>query len=445
MISAIHQGSCVMRASPRRRAGGRATCSSAARTVPFGSLRETRARRRDRRPVRAAPRPRRRARSRARVRRRAASSSTGSGRWNWSSGTRSTAGPEKSGRYVTSRRPRDAVAARCALRRLRPARRSALRATAAARCSPIAANGEPVVDERRQLLEHDRRVRRDVDAEALAELRDPRELVRRRRHDGAAQPLEPALEVDVRPLALEVARPREQQVGERRAPGARTSRTTSTCSRLLGERAHVGVRERLVAGDDEQRDRVGLLGLFLVGRRGPRLADAARVRRAREVEGGPDAEPLGVRRERRVSPSAPDQIRIARSAPRTFSSSSSYRISAPFRRAARSQRSTIGARSATGSSPRTTITSASRIDESGRRKPSSARAFSTSGMTAACAPSPRRRSFASAYACSTVSEPESAVTMCVPACAQQPLRLVERVVPRHRLEAPARRAAAAAR
>src|SRR5207247_1154400 len=33
------------------------------------------------------------------------SSISGPGRWNWSSGTRSTAGPEKSGRYVTSRRP----------------------------------------------------------------------------------------------------------------------------------------------------------------------------------------------------------------------------------------------------------------------------------------------------------------------------------------------------
>src|SRR2546428_14124400 len=51
----------------------------------------------------------------------------------------------------------------------------------------------------------------------------------------------------------------------------------------LGERSDVGVGGGLVAGDDEQADRVGL-GPLRVGGRGPGVGDATAVRRARQVE-----------------------------------------------------------------------------------------------------------------------------------------------------------------
>ncbi len=81
--------------------------------------------------------------------------------------------------------------------------------------------------------------------------------------------------------------------------------------------------------------------------------------------------------------------------------------SAPARRAARSQRSTTGARSSTGSSPITTTRSAPRIEERGARSGSSA-VLACSGSTTASESSPSRTSRDSASACSTVSEPESA-------------------------------------
>ena len=61
-----------------------------------------------------------------------------------------------------------------------------------------------------------------------------------------------------------------------------------------------------------------------------------------------------------------------RSAPPTAGSSADCTIVAPLRRAARTHRSTIGALSASGTSPSTTTTCASAIAESGRRYASSA-------------------------------------------------------------------------
>src|SRR5207237_5149979 len=62
--------------------------------------------------------------------------------------------------------------------------------------------GDPAEDLLRKLREHDRRVRRDLDAEAAGELRDPGELVGRGRDRRAAQALDAALEVHVAAVAL---------------------------------------------------------------------------------------------------------------------------------------------------------------------------------------------------------------------------------------------------
>jgi hypothetical protein len=69
--------------------------------------------------------------------------------------------------------------------------------------------------------------------------------------------------------------------------------------------------------------------------------------------------------------------------------------SAPFRRASLIQRSTIGARSATASSPMTTTICARPIADSGARKASRAVEVA-SGSTAALAPRPCRINFPSA-------------------------------------------------
>jgi hypothetical protein len=81
------------------------------------------------------------------------------------------------------------------------------------------------------------------------------------------------------------------------------------------------MRERLVAGDDEQAIGIGRLRLLLVGRSGPGLADAACVRR-RGRKNAPHTPSRFACCEARLAV-RPDQIRIARSASRTFSSSSS--------------------------------------------------------------------------------------------------------------------------
>src|SRR6266511_143286 len=67
-------------------------------------------------------------------------------------------------------------------------------------------------DALRDLREYPGRVGRERDVEALRELGEPRELVGARRHDGAPQALEATLEIHHRPVALEVARRRKDEI-----------------------------------------------------------------------------------------------------------------------------------------------------------------------------------------------------------------------------------------
>ena len=164
------------------------------------------------------------------------------------------------------------------------------------------------------------RAARAPTSKRCGELREPGELVGHGRRHGAAQALHAALEVHRGALALE-------RRGRRAARG-RPSRSASDGNIViathalgpLGERAHARVGRRLVAGDDEEPDPLGL-DLVLVRRRGPRLGDAARVRRragggTRRSRASPRsrarARPRrGARRRRRPGP---DQISTARSA-----------------------------------------------------------------------------------------------------------------------------------
>src|ERR687891_1217427 len=89
----------------------------------------------------------------------------------------------------------------------------------------------------------------DLDSEALAEPREPFELVRPRGNDGAPKALRPALQVDEGALALEVARAREDDV----RPGGQLAlehRSGEDEASPLGELAHARVVGGLVAGDD---------------------------------------------------------------------------------------------------------------------------------------------------------------------------------------------------
>src|SRR6266566_4182741 len=126
-------------------------------------------------------------------------------------------------------------------------------------------------------------MRRQLDAEPFRQLGDPGELVRGGWNDRAAQALDPSLEVDEGPVALEVARPRQDEVG----PAARESLEHADREhrlRLLGEPADVRVGGGLVAGDDEQLDRLRIAG-GLVGGARPGVRNAAAVRGRGQVEG----------------------------------------------------------------------------------------------------------------------------------------------------------------
>ena len=87
-----------------------------------------------------------------------------------------------------------------------------------------------------------RRVRRELDAEALGELRDPRELVGARRDHGAALALEAALEVDRRAVALEVARAGQDEVGPADGEALEHRRSRSRRRRARRARARSGRR-----------------------------------------------------------------------------------------------------------------------------------------------------------------------------------------------------------
>ena len=121
-----------------------------------------------------------------------------------------------------------------------------------------------------------------------------------------------------RAVALEVARRREDEVGP--ADGELVEhRDRDHALRLLGERAHARVGGGLVAGDDQQPDRLGVR-LVLVGGGGPGLGDAAAVRRRGQVEGAAaglavEAERMRELGESRSAASArarPDEDRRAR-------------------------------------------------------------------------------------------------------------------------------------
>ena len=154
------------------------------------------------------------------------------------------------------------------------------------------------------LVEDDRRVGRELDLEALGELREPREHVRHRREDGAALALQPALEVDRRAVALQVARAREDEVGEA-AEALLEHADPDHDLGLGGERAHGRVGRRLVAGDDEHArllvDRLAVAG------GAPGVGDAAAVRRARQV--------VDVRRARRAASVAASSVTSASTGP----------------------------------------------------------------------------------------------------------------------------------
>ena len=101
-------------------------------------------------------------------------------------------------------------------------------------------------------------VRVDHDAEALGQLGDPGDLVRRGRDHRAAQALRAALEVDDRPVALEVARPRQDEIG-RAAHGSANIVIAITASLAPRATGRAG-RRPLVAGDEEHADLLGPAG-----------------------------------------------------------------------------------------------------------------------------------------------------------------------------------------
>ena len=82
---------------------------------------------------------------------------------------------------------------------------------------------QAAVDPLGELREDHRGVRRELDVEAVGELRDPGELVGHGRDHGAAQALQPPLEVDRGAVALERARGGQDEVG----PADREARGTS--------------------------------------------------------------------------------------------------------------------------------------------------------------------------------------------------------------------------
>jgi hypothetical protein len=126
-------------------------------------------------------------------------------------------------------------------------------------------------------------VGRDVDAEALGEPRDPRELVGGRRDDRAAQALQPPFEVDVGAVPFQIAGPGKDEVGPAQGE-ALEHRGHDHALGALGEGADVRVGCGFVAGDEQQTDRLRVRSL-VVGCRGPRVADSPAVWRGRQVEG----------------------------------------------------------------------------------------------------------------------------------------------------------------
>ena len=228
-----------------------------------------------------------------------------------------------------------------------------------------------------------RRAGESVDAEALGELRDPGELVGHGREHGAALALQAALEVDRRPVALEVARARAGR--GRRGRGSCSSNMPIADHALARSAASARTAGSAAASSPEMTSSARLVvDRLAVAGGAPGVGDAAAVRRARQVVDVASRRA----RERRgcvASTTSRRRRRPARAAP--------YGDRArPLRRAAFSQRSTTGARSTTGSSQsdddRLRVARSPRAAR-GRRR---ARRARSSGSTAACAPSPARSS-----------------------------------------------------
>ena len=276
------------------------------------------------------------------------------------------------------------------------------------------AEREPAVDALGDLREDARGVRRDVHAEPRGELRDPLELVGARRLDRAAQPLQAPLEVDERAFALEVARPRQDRGRPSRRRARRTSRSRSSpppARRARGRsrrrpprrprpraarsnppprspRRSRRPRRRRLRGRSASRE--GRRHRSLRGRRARASRRAWRPSRRRGRRGP-------TRRGRPAPPRRRPGHRRRRRSPRRCAARSESRgrrparARRPARRRARRRRRRRGSRRAAAGRRRA------------RRRPPPA---ASPGASRA----PTRSSFPSAYACSTVSEPESTVT-----------------------------------
>ena len=355
------------------------------------------------------------------------SSSSRSGRWNWSSGTRSTCGPGEERPVAEEPELADEVLAGLPPAAAGPSpgagsgrvvrRRARERRLLAERCEVDAAE-----DPAGELVEHDRGMRRERRRRSA---RRASRSTRARRGRAAITARRRRCRRPSRFIASRRARASPSPAGRGRPSRRRATWNiviAITCVGPLGERADARVGRRLVAGDDEQPDRPRAR-LVLVRRGGPRLGDAAPVRRRGKVERARSracprsrarARPRrAARRRRRPGPTrsgprarrhaaacrarfSPSASSAARRPPRPAAAGTEPRApivtsSAPLRRACLSQRSTTGARSTTSSSPTTTTSSAAPIVESGARNASSA-ADVDSGSTAECAPRPRRRS-----------------------------------------------------
>ena len=205
-----------------------------------------------------------------------ASSISGSGRWNWSSSTRSTAGPEKSAPVAQQARPAALGRPGDGLRRLRGVR---LRRTRPARRSRSRQPGT-------LLGRRCRRAARAATPKRSASWRPtPARPVRAgsRRAGGAERRPSRLTEG---PVALQVARPGQHQVGRPREALAPEHRDRDHRLRSLGEQSRT--RGSAAASSPETIRKPGsssLGGLAFAGRR-PRLGDCAAVGRRGQVERG---------------------------------------------------------------------------------------------------------------------------------------------------------------
>ena len=376
----------------RRRASGRhARAELDRRAVRADDDRRRRSR------CRAAPRPRPRARPRRRGRRNRARARARR------AGPRRAAGSGGAGARRGSARRGVGAAGRCRRRR-GVGGHVRRRGPASGARSPSVVEREAAEELLRELLEDDRSVRRELDAEPRGELRDPGELVRARgrsRHGAGAARGPRGSSSSRRARALAVAG-RTRSAQPTASPwNIVTAITLSACS------ASARTPGSAAASSPETTSSSMWLGVRLVRvgcrrpgsrpRRGRSASPEGGTRRSRACSSKPSACASSAMRAP-PPPPGPDQTRTARSAarsrsPRAFSrrgevacrarrprraqSARSRRrpivtISAPRRRACLIQRSTIGARSTTGSSPTTTTSSASPIAESGSRNASSA-------------------------------------------------------------------------